>query len=166
MNWVLSKPDFGHAIAQVDSRQLPTMAAQVWSQVRSCGICGGQRGTGAGSLRVLWFPLPILIPTTPPSSSIIWGWYNRPNTGQCTKWIQPHPTPRNLKKNKKLSQSFVSWSAVTWHNIYVRISDMRESQVYKILEIAVSDSFLWNKNTYKKYRGKMVCSVASQGTKG
>jgi hypothetical protein len=32
----------------------------------SCGICGGQSGTGAGFLRVLRFPLPILIPPTAP----------------------------------------------------------------------------------------------------
>jgi hypothetical protein len=48
-------------------------------QVRSCGICGGQSGTGAGFLAVLRFPLPILIPPSAPhSSSIIRGWYNRP----------------------------------------------------------------------------------------
>jgi hypothetical protein len=48
--------------------------------VRSCGICGGQRGTGTGFLRVLRFPLPNFIPSTAPQSpsSIIWGWYNRP----------------------------------------------------------------------------------------
>jgi hypothetical protein len=52
----------GHAIAQAISHWLPTAAAQVRSQVRSCKICGGQSGTGAGFLRVLRFPLPILIP--------------------------------------------------------------------------------------------------------
>jgi hypothetical protein len=26
---------------------------------------------------------------------IIWGWYNGPNSGRLTKWIQSHPTPRN-----------------------------------------------------------------------
>jgi hypothetical protein len=46
----------------------------------SCGICGGQSGTGAGFLQVLRFPLPIFIPPINPKSpsSIIWGWYNRP----------------------------------------------------------------------------------------
>jgi hypothetical protein len=37
--------------------------------VRSCGICGGQSDTGAGFIRVLRFPLPILIPQTTPYSS-------------------------------------------------------------------------------------------------
>jgi hypothetical protein len=89
----------GRAIAQAVSRRLPTAAARVRSQVRSCGICGGQSGAAAGFLRVLRFHLPILIPpTTPHSSSIIWGWYNRPNIGRRTKWTQSHPTPRNKKK--------------------------------------------------------------------
>jgi hypothetical protein len=47
-------------------RRLPTAVALVRSQDRSCGIRGGQCGTGAGSLRVLRFPLPILIPPTVP----------------------------------------------------------------------------------------------------
>jgi hypothetical protein len=68
-------------------------------QIRSCGICDGQRGTGAGFLRVLRFPLPIVIPPTAPhSSSIIRGWYNRPVSGRRTKWTQSHFIPR-IKKN-------------------------------------------------------------------
>jgi hypothetical protein len=43
---------------QAVSRRLPSAAARVRDRVRSCGICG----TGADFLRVLWFPLPILIP--------------------------------------------------------------------------------------------------------
>jgi hypothetical protein len=35
------------------------------------------------------------------SSSIIWGWYNRPNSGRPTKWTQSHPTPRKKKKKKR-----------------------------------------------------------------
>jgi hypothetical protein len=86
----------GRAIAQAVSRWLPTAADRLRSQVKSCGICGGQSGTGAGFLRVLRFPLPILIaPTGPHSSSIIRGRYNRPNSGRRTKWTQSHPTPRN-----------------------------------------------------------------------
>jgi hypothetical protein len=68
---------FGRAIVQAVSRRLPTAAARVRSQARSHGIFGGQSGTGPGSLRVLRFPLPILIPPTAPhSSSVIRGWYN------------------------------------------------------------------------------------------
>jgi hypothetical protein len=79
----------GRAIVQAVSRRLPTAAARIRSQVRSCGICGGRSGIGAGFLRVLRFPLPILIPpTTPHPSSIIRGWYNRPNSGRRTKWTQ------------------------------------------------------------------------------
>jgi hypothetical protein len=75
------------ATAQAVSRRLPTAVAWVRSQVWSCGICGGQSGTGPGFRRVLRFPLPILIPPTVPQSwsPIIWGWYNRPNSGRSTK---------------------------------------------------------------------------------
>jgi hypothetical protein len=67
-------------------------AAQVRVRVRAYGICGEQSGTEAGSLRVLRFPLPIRItPITPQSSeSIIWGRYNRPNSGRSTKWTLSH----------------------------------------------------------------------------
>jgi hypothetical protein len=90
----------GRAIAQAVSRRLPTSAVRVRVQVRSCGICGGQSGTGAGYLRVLRFPLPILITPTAPqsssSSSIIRGWYNRPVSGRRTKWTQSNPHPKKL----------------------------------------------------------------------
>jgi hypothetical protein len=47
-------------------RWLPTAAARV--RVRaSCGVCGGQSGTGADFLRVLRFPLPIIPPISPSS---------------------------------------------------------------------------------------------------
>jgi hypothetical protein len=78
---------------RVVSHWLPTAAARVRAQARSCGICAGQSGTAVGFLRVLRFPLPIRIPPIAPqsSSSVIWGWYNRPNSGSSTKWTQSHP---------------------------------------------------------------------------
>jgi hypothetical protein len=68
--------DEGRAIAQAVSRWFPTAAAQDRARVMSCGICGGQSGTGIGFLRVLRFPMPIFIPPTAPQSPsfIIWGW--------------------------------------------------------------------------------------------
>jgi hypothetical protein len=58
----------GRVLAQAVSRWLHTAAARVRAQVRHCGICGGQSGTGAGFLRVLRFPLSIIIPPNSPSS--------------------------------------------------------------------------------------------------
>jgi hypothetical protein len=81
------------AIAEAVSRR------RLGFEPRSGRICGGQSGTGAGFLRVLRIPLPILIPPTAPhSSSIVRGWYNRPVSGRRTKWTQSHPTPKKLKK--------------------------------------------------------------------
>jgi hypothetical protein len=51
----------GRAVAQAVSRWLPTAAARVCVRA-ACGVCGGHSGTGAGFLRVLWFPRPIFIP--------------------------------------------------------------------------------------------------------
>jgi hypothetical protein len=42
--WSLAEVD--RAIAQAVSRRLPTAAAGVRVQVRSCGICGGQEALG------------------------------------------------------------------------------------------------------------------------
>jgi hypothetical protein len=83
----------GRAIAQAVSRRFPTSAARFLSQVWSCEIFGGQSGIGIGFLRVLRFPLPILIPPTAPHSSsyIIWGWLSRPNNGRSTGLVSPHP---------------------------------------------------------------------------
>jgi hypothetical protein len=82
----------GRPITQAVSCWLPTTATRVLSQARPCG----QSGAGVGFVRVLRFPLPILIPTTAPhSSSIIQGWYNRPISGRRAKWTHSHTTRRN-----------------------------------------------------------------------
>jgi hypothetical protein len=63
----------GRDIAQAVSRRLPIEAARVRAPVRSYGICGGHSSTRAGFLRLLQFPLPILIPQTAPHSSSSFG---------------------------------------------------------------------------------------------
>jgi hypothetical protein len=84
------------AIALAVSHGSPIATVRIRAQVRSCGMCGGQNGTGTGFLRVLRFPVPILIPPTAPhSSSIIRGWYHKPDRGRRTMWTQYHSTPRN-----------------------------------------------------------------------
>jgi hypothetical protein len=66
--WIISNAGPSRAIAQAVRRWLPTAAARVRVRVQAaCGVCGGQSGTGAGSLRVLQFPLPI-IPQISPAS--------------------------------------------------------------------------------------------------
>jgi hypothetical protein len=69
-----NRHSYWRGLAQAVSSRLPTTAARVRARVSSCGICGGQKGTGPSFLRVLQFPLPILIPPTAPKSppSIIW----------------------------------------------------------------------------------------------
>jgi hypothetical protein len=87
------QPGRGRAIAQAVSRWLSTAAARVRTRVWSCGICGAQSGAGAGFLRVLQFPLPILIPPIAPQSpsSIIWGLYNRPEVAAVpSDLVPPH----------------------------------------------------------------------------
>jgi hypothetical protein len=62
LNFVFDKNQHrstGRAVAQWF-----TAAARV--RVRAaCGVCGGQSRTGAGFLRVLRFPLPIIPPISP-----------------------------------------------------------------------------------------------------
>jgi hypothetical protein len=85
----------GRAIAEAIRSRFSTSEARVRAQIRSCGICDGLSGIGAGFLRAFRFLLTILIPPTAPhSSSIMRGWYNRPISGRRTKWTQSQPTQR------------------------------------------------------------------------
>jgi hypothetical protein len=104
---------------------LPTAVAGDQSQVRSCGICGGQSGTGEVFLQVLQVPLPILTPPNIPCSlALIRGWYNRLDSGPHTKWTQSHPTPRNKKKNEYISINLQNYGMTSsfWVNkiLFVR----------------------------------------------
>jgi hypothetical protein len=101
----------GRVIAQAVNRRLPTAAARVLARVRSCGIYGGQSGTGAGFLRLIRLPLLILIPPIA-AQPIIWGWYNRPNSGRSTKWTQSHPEFTHMYAFRPLSVPLSPWVRV------------------------------------------------------
>jgi hypothetical protein len=90
----------GRAIAQAVSRRFPTSAAPVRALVRSCGICGGQSGTGAGFLRELRFSLPILIPpSAPQSSSIVRGSLDQ-LVADISSGLSLTPSQETTKKKK------------------------------------------------------------------
>jgi hypothetical protein len=57
----------GRAVAEAVNRWFPTAAARVLIRA-AFWVCDGQSGTGAGFLRILRFPLPIIIPPISPSS--------------------------------------------------------------------------------------------------
>jgi hypothetical protein len=95
----------GRAIAQAVSRRLPTAAARLRAWFMSCGNCGRQSDTREGFLRVFRFYLPFRIQPIAPqsSSSIIWGWCNKRNSGRSTKWDH---SMRKIKKRKKIKKYF------------------------------------------------------------
>jgi hypothetical protein len=62
---ILIRQSTFRVISQAISRRVSTAAAWIRTQVTSCGIYGEQGSIEAGFLRVLRFPLPILIPPMP-----------------------------------------------------------------------------------------------------
>jgi hypothetical protein len=95
--------------------------------ITSHGICGGQSGTGAGCLRVLRLPLPILIPPIAPhSSSTIRSWYNRPVSGRRTKWtVSPHLKKLQLSQHSYLAQLIVLLPHKTHYSYFARRTVLR-----------------------------------------
>jgi hypothetical protein len=86
----------GRAVAHTGSHRLPTAGSRVRARVKSCNVCGGQSGTGAGFLRVLRFVLPLIHPTN--CSTIITiitqGWYSRPINGRSNSGLGSTPAPQ------------------------------------------------------------------------
>jgi hypothetical protein len=75
-------PYSSRAVAQPISRRIATAAAWVLSRVKSCEICGGQTGRGAG---FLLFPLPLIHST---NYSTIITTYNLGLVQWAYKWSQ------------------------------------------------------------------------------
>jgi hypothetical protein len=102
---------------------LPTAEARVRARVRSCGICGGQCGTGAGFLRVLRFPLSVIPPIAPNSSSssgtgTICQIVADVPSGPCL--TSPQETKKKIEKSRSLrlfgrrNYEFVSSRTIVW----------------------------------------------------
>jgi hypothetical protein len=49
------------------------------------------------------------------TSSIIWGWYNRPKSGRSTKWTQYHPMKKKIVGNSHF-QAGIEDMSVTMQN--------------------------------------------------
>jgi hypothetical protein len=94
----------GRAVAQAVSRRLPTAAVRVRAQVKSRGICGGQSGMRQLCSEYSYFFCQLsfhrLLHT---HQLIIWGWYNRPNSGRRT----PHQETNIQSKTVRIET--VGW---------------------------------------------------------
>jgi hypothetical protein len=80
--------------------------------VRSCGLCGGQSGSDVGFLRVLWFPLPILIPPNTP--------YSSSGAGTIDQFVADVPClipPYEIKKN---NSAMTQNPIILWHESWKR----------------------------------------------
>jgi hypothetical protein len=87
---------------------------------------------GVGFLRVLTFPLPILIPPNAPYSSIIWGWHNRPT--YLVDSVSPHSTKK--KTDYKSSTGGVSHHLpghTTYNQSYILHSAEHSIATYSVV---------------------------------
>jgi hypothetical protein len=115
--------NISRAITQAVSRLLPTSVARVRSQVMSCGICGEESGDGASLVRVLRFPLPILIPLTASHTASGAGTIDqcfstagpRPSTGRPSSYRKKNLPSRGLTMveshcNRPISGRCTEWA--------------------------------------------------------
>jgi hypothetical protein len=82
------------SVSTAVSRRLATAATQGRYLVISYAICA-QSGIVRGFLRILQFPLSILIPVSPPYAAIVWA--DKPTNSLSIKCTQPRSIPR-IKK--------------------------------------------------------------------
>jgi hypothetical protein len=129
-------------------------------------------GQVAGFLRVLRLPLPLLIPSTAPHSwsCIIWGWYNRPNSGLRTKWTQFHPIPRGWICNcccaRGMARRFLMERLWTRHNLGPRSPAMRTTINFALDEIVSRNVGITDSNRIYDPNGmssRLICYLGDIG---
>jgi hypothetical protein len=92
----------GRTIAQAVIYRFPIAAARDRTQVRLCGIRGGQNNTGESLLRILRFPLPILILST---SGLIASY---PGAGTVDRLVADVPSGLSLTPHQEKLRVFLS----------------------------------------------------------
>jgi hypothetical protein len=134
----------GRYVAQVVSCRPPTSAARFRAKVRSCGICGGQSCTGEGFLQVLRFPLPLIPPSAPHTSSSMAG-----TVGQIVSDVA-----------NRLSLTPLQWSKK-------KLLYYRDHRIYKRLKVIQTNSVALASELYRpsdrRLPAKLVPTFAVRG---
>jgi hypothetical protein len=106
------------------------------------GLCDGRSATGASFLRVLQFPLPILMPLTSSYLFIILGWYDGPTSGWRTKWAQSHPTPWKTDVTELKSGS-MNWIGLECRRAQFQVLVNRVTKFHKLQHSSCSTGLLY-----------------------
>jgi hypothetical protein len=130
----------GHAMAQVVSCWPLTTQAWVHTHVSSCGICGGQSGTGTGFLSPSH--------SDPPSISfhcgsrliyIIWGDEQQARGGHSSDTVSPN----RYKQQQLMSVNGVSMMGLDMYLFLMLLKNVLQKPMVMKLQQTHEDSYEW-----------------------